>query len=213
MEHWTGEQCAFAVKSFYKHGDCAHAARREYHCHFHLGHHNPVPSAHAIQTWVSNFEQTDSAQQKKPPGKARTVPTLEIWKLLEALSWRVLHIQHVAKHDCLKFDALIYKEYCQRVYISSLIIYRWSKNWNSRTLIIQWVFVKEFQLRWKMMLNSDTIYGCLMRVIYTSTVMWTSKTFSFMPWKSTTTTRKVTGARSHPKELLDYIFSKMTMVM
>ena len=34
------------------------------------GHHDRVPSAHAINTWIHNFEETGSAMKKKPPEAA-----------------------------------------------------------------------------------------------------------------------------------------------
>jgi hypothetical protein len=51
MEPWTGVQRAFAVKAFYKNGD--------------IHHNRAVPSAHAIKTWVQNFEATGSTLKKK----------------------------------------------------------------------------------------------------------------------------------------------------
>jgi hypothetical protein len=51
MEPWTGAQRAFAVKAFYKNGD--------------IHRNRAVPSAHAIRTWVQNFEATGSTLKKK----------------------------------------------------------------------------------------------------------------------------------------------------
>jgi hypothetical protein len=44
---------------------------------FYLQRRDPVPSGHAIQTWVRNFEETGSAFKKKPPGGIRSVRTPE----------------------------------------------------------------------------------------------------------------------------------------
>jgi hypothetical protein len=63
MEPWTGAR-AFVVKAFYKNCDsfaiAQHKFRREsgIHCN------HAVPSAHAIKTWVRNFEATGSTLKK-----------------------------------------------------------------------------------------------------------------------------------------------------
>ena len=75
MDPWSGAQRAFAIKAFYKNNDSVEGARREFRRHFNLGRHDSVPSAHAIKTWISNFEETGSAMKKKPPGRERTVRT------------------------------------------------------------------------------------------------------------------------------------------
>jgi transposase len=77
MDQWVGSQRAFAVKSFYKNGDSATAAQREFRRHYNLGRHARVPTSHAINTWVKNFEETGSALKKKPPGGHRTQRTPE----------------------------------------------------------------------------------------------------------------------------------------
>jgi hypothetical protein len=64
MELWTGAQCAFAVKAFYKNGDSFVIARRELRREFGIHRSRAVPSAHAIKTWVRNFEATGSALKK-----------------------------------------------------------------------------------------------------------------------------------------------------
>ena len=65
MESWTGAQRAFAVKSFYKNNDSYVAAQREFCKKFGIHRKSKVPSAHAIKTWVNNFEETGSAIEKK----------------------------------------------------------------------------------------------------------------------------------------------------
>ena len=65
MESWTGAQRAFAVKSFYKNNDSYVAARSEFRKKFGIHRNNKVPSAHAIKTWVNNFEEAGSTVKKK----------------------------------------------------------------------------------------------------------------------------------------------------
>lgn len=66
MYHLIGAQRAFAIKAFYENNDSVEAARREFRWNFNSGRHNRVPSAHAINTWLGNFDQTGSALKKKP---------------------------------------------------------------------------------------------------------------------------------------------------
>jgi len=65
MNSWTGVQCAFAVKSFYKNNDSYVAAQHEFRKKFGIHRNSKVPSAHAIKTWVDNFEETGSTVKKK----------------------------------------------------------------------------------------------------------------------------------------------------
>ena len=65
MESWTGAQRAFAVKPFYKNHDSYVAAQREFRKKFGIHRNSKVPSAHAMKTWVNNFEETDSTVKKK----------------------------------------------------------------------------------------------------------------------------------------------------
>jgi hypothetical protein len=65
MEQWTGAQRAFAVKTFYKNGDSFVIVQREFRRVFGIHRNRAVPSAHAIKTWVQNFEATGSTQKKK----------------------------------------------------------------------------------------------------------------------------------------------------
>jgi hypothetical protein len=74
MEGWTGAQGAFAVKTFYKYGDSFVIAQREFRREFGIHRNRAVPSAHAIKTWVRNFEATGSALKKKG-GCVKTVRT------------------------------------------------------------------------------------------------------------------------------------------
>ena len=70
MEQWNGQQCAFAIKMFYKNNDSViEGAQREFRRFFNLGHHGQVPSKQAIKAWIKNFEETGSALKKKPTGQ------------------------------------------------------------------------------------------------------------------------------------------------
>jgi hypothetical protein len=74
MELWTGAQRAFSVKAFYKNGDSFVIAQREFRREFGIHRNRAVPSAHAIKTWVLNFEPTGSTLKKKG-GSVKTVRT------------------------------------------------------------------------------------------------------------------------------------------
>jgi transposase len=65
IEPRTGAQRAFAVTSFYNNNDSYVAARREFSKKFGIHRNSEVPSAHAIKTWVNNFEETGSTVKKK----------------------------------------------------------------------------------------------------------------------------------------------------
>jgi len=72
MELWTDAQRAFAVKSFYKNNDGYVAAQREFRKKFGIHRNSKLPSAHAIKTWVNNFEEIGSTV-KKIGGSVKTV--------------------------------------------------------------------------------------------------------------------------------------------
>jgi len=72
MEPRTGAQCAFAVKGFYKNSDSFVIAQREFRREFGIYRNCAVPSAHAIKTWVPNFEAPGSTLKKKG-GSVETV--------------------------------------------------------------------------------------------------------------------------------------------
>jgi len=74
MESWIGAQGAFAVKSFYKNNNSYVAAQREFRKKFGIHRNSKVPSAHAIKTWVNNFEETGSTVNEKG-GSVKTVRT------------------------------------------------------------------------------------------------------------------------------------------
>ena len=74
MEPWNGAQRAFAVKAFSKNGGSFVIAQREFRIEFGIHRNCAVPSAHAIKTWVRNFEAIDSTLKKKG-GSVKTVRT------------------------------------------------------------------------------------------------------------------------------------------
>ena len=76
MEPWTGAQRAFAVNAFYKNRDSFVIAQRVFRIEFWTHRNRAVPSAHAIKTWVRNFEATGSTLKKKG-GSVKTVHTRE----------------------------------------------------------------------------------------------------------------------------------------
>jgi hypothetical protein len=65
MEPLTGAQCVFGVKAFYKNGDSFVIAQREFRWEFGIHRNRAVSSAHAIKTWVRNFDATGSTLKKK----------------------------------------------------------------------------------------------------------------------------------------------------
>ena len=65
MEWWTGAQSTFAVKAFYKNGDNFVIAQQVFRIEFGIHRNRAVPSAHAIKTWVRNFEAIGSTLNKK----------------------------------------------------------------------------------------------------------------------------------------------------
>jgi len=69
-----GAQRAFAVKAFYKNGESLAIAQREFRREFGIHRNRAVPSAHAIKTWIRNFEATGSTLKKKG-GSVKTVST------------------------------------------------------------------------------------------------------------------------------------------
>ena len=76
MELWTGAQSAFAMNAFYKNSDIFVIAQRVFRIEFGIHRNRAVPSAHAIRTWVRNFEATGSTLKKKG-GSVKTVRTPE----------------------------------------------------------------------------------------------------------------------------------------
>jgi len=76
MEPWTGAQCAFAVKAFYKNGDNFVIAQHEFLRQFGIHRNRAVPWAHAIKTWFRNFEASGTTLKTKG-GSVKTVCTPE----------------------------------------------------------------------------------------------------------------------------------------
>lgn len=77
MEQWSGEQRAFAIKSYYKNNDSVVAVQRQFRLHFAIPRHGRVPSAHAIKSWIRKFEETGTANKSKLKGPNRSVRTPE----------------------------------------------------------------------------------------------------------------------------------------
>jgi hypothetical protein len=65
MEQWTGSERTVSVSAYYRDGDSVIAAQRVFRRHYEIPPRGRVPSAHAIRTWVRNFEETGSALKKK----------------------------------------------------------------------------------------------------------------------------------------------------
>jgi hypothetical protein len=74
MYTWTGAQRAFAVKSFYKNNHSYVISQREFLKKFVIHLNSKVPSAHAINTSLNNFEETGSSVKMKGGG-VKTVRT------------------------------------------------------------------------------------------------------------------------------------------
>ena len=89
MESWTGAQRDFTVKSFYKNNDSYVATQREFRKKFRIHRNSKVLSAHAIRTWVNNFEETGSTVKKKG-GRVKTVHTPQNIDAVRAYSNKVL---------------------------------------------------------------------------------------------------------------------------
>jgi hypothetical protein len=65
MGLWNGAHRAFAVKAYYKNNDSYVSAKRVFRNHFNIPRNDPEPSAHAIKTWIKNFEEMGSTLKKK----------------------------------------------------------------------------------------------------------------------------------------------------
>jgi len=100
MEPWTAAQHAFAVKVFYKKRDSFVIAQREFWRQFGIHRDHAVPSAHAISTWVQNFEATGSTL-KKEGGSVKTVCTPEYIAVVREAITRSPH--HSARHHSVSF--------------------------------------------------------------------------------------------------------------
>jgi transposase len=66
MEQWSGPERAVAVSAYYRNGESVIAAQRVFWRQYEIPPRGQVPSAHAIHTWVRNFEETGSALKKMP---------------------------------------------------------------------------------------------------------------------------------------------------
>jgi len=64
-QQWTGEERTFTVKAYYQNGEILVWAGRAFRTHFNVPRNRPVPSNHAINTWVDNFEVSGSTFKKR----------------------------------------------------------------------------------------------------------------------------------------------------
>jgi transposase len=103
MEPWTEARRAFVVKAFYKNGDSFVIAQREFRREFGIHRNRALPSAHAIKTWVRNFETTGSTLNKKG-GSVKTVRTSENIAVERPLKedHTVLRVATLCHSGCLK---------------------------------------------------------------------------------------------------------------
>ena len=76
IQQWTVEERAFAVKAYYQNGERLVRARPPFRTHFNVPRNRLVPSNHAINTWVDNFEVSGSTSKKRG-GSQKTVRTPE----------------------------------------------------------------------------------------------------------------------------------------
>jgi len=76
MQQWTGEERTFTVKAYYQNGESLVRAGRAFRTHFNVPPNRPVPSNHAINTWVENFEVSGSIFKKRG-GSKKSVRTPE----------------------------------------------------------------------------------------------------------------------------------------
>ncbi|PSN33270.1 hypothetical protein C0J52_21085 [Blattella germanica] len=76
MNKWSEEQRAIAVKLFWKNDNSYLLTQREFRKHFAIDRYHAIPSAHALKSWVQNFEATSSTKKRKD-GSVKTVRTPE----------------------------------------------------------------------------------------------------------------------------------------
>jgi hypothetical protein len=109
MEPRAGAQSAFVVKAFYKNGDSLVIAQREFRRGFGIHRNRALPSAHAIKTWVRNFESTGSTLKKKG-GTVKTVRKPEYIAVVREVH-TVLRVATSCHSGCLKpaFDGFYAK--------------------------------------------------------------------------------------------------------
>ena len=72
---WSGEHRTFVIEEFVKNGESVIATQHSFRRHFSLNRHDPVPTGKTIHHWVSNFQQTSLALNRRRSGcpKTRTV--------------------------------------------------------------------------------------------------------------------------------------------
>ena len=89
MQQWTVEERAFAVKAYYQNGESLVRARRVFRAHFNVPLNRPVPSDHAIKTWVANFEVSGSTSKKEVAVKK----LCELQRTLRGLERRLTEVR------------------------------------------------------------------------------------------------------------------------
>ena len=77
MERWSAEHRVFLVETFFKNNDSVIVRQRAFRRHFNINRNDSVPSRNTILLWIKNIWETACAVKKRPPGKVRTVRTLE----------------------------------------------------------------------------------------------------------------------------------------
>jgi hypothetical protein len=113
------EHGAFAVEAIYKNGDSFVFAQREFRREFGNHRNRTVPSAHAIKTWVRNFEATGSTLKKG--GSLKTVRTAKnIAVVREAIEGRPHH--PACRHSV---SLLLSEASIQRILHKDLHFYRY----------------------------------------------------------------------------------------
>ena len=68
LMNWTGEHCAFNVKTFFKSNESVIAIQRAFHLHFKFKRRDPLRTHNTILLWVTNFRARRSTLKKKSPG-------------------------------------------------------------------------------------------------------------------------------------------------
>lgn len=81
---WTGEHRGFVIEAYYENNRSVIATQRAFRREFALGPNAPVPSRNTILLWMANVRATGSATKRKPPGRNRTVTSLENVALVRA---------------------------------------------------------------------------------------------------------------------------------
>jgi len=76
MEHWSVEQWAFALETYFKNND-SFVTQQIFGHHLNIPQNDSVPSRNTVLLWVRNFRETASARKRKPPGREPSLRTPE----------------------------------------------------------------------------------------------------------------------------------------